>query len=75
MLPHVAPTPAQLGTVSGMCSQSVNVGNLVGPPLALAVYAGAGTATAVLMLVALLAASVLAIARLAVFRRDLRQTA
>jgi MFS family permease len=75
MLPHVAPTPAQLGTVSGMCSQSVNVGNLVGPPLALAVYAGAGTAAAVLMLVALLAASVLAIARLAVFRRNLRQTA
>ena len=74
MLPHVAPAPAQLGTVSGMCSQSVNVGNLVGPPLALAVYASAGTATAVLMLVALLAASVLAIARLAVFRQDLSQT-
>ena len=44
MLPHVAPTPAQLGTVSGMCSQAVNIGNLIGPPLALAVYAAAGSA-------------------------------
>jgi predicted MFS family arabinose efflux permease len=75
MLPHVAPAPAQLGTVSGMCSQSVNVGNLIGPPLALAVYAAAGTATAVLMLILLLGASALAIARLEVFRRDLRQAA
>jgi MFS family permease len=75
MLPHVAPTPAQLGTVSGMCSQSVNIGNLIGPPLALAVYAAAGTGTALLMLIVLLGAAVLAIARLAVFRRDLRHAA
>lgn len=72
MLPHVAPASAQLGTVSGLCSQSVNIGNLIGPPLALAVYAAAGTGTAVLMLILLLAASALAIARLEVFRRDLR---
>jgi hypothetical protein len=71
----VAPTPAQLGTVSGMCSQSVNLGNLIGPPLALAVYALAGTGAAVAMLIFLLGVSVLAIARLAVFRRDLRQAA
>ena len=75
MLPHVAPTPAQLGTVSGMCSQSVNIGNLIGPPLALAVYAAAGTGAALVMLVVILAASVAAIARLSVFRRDLRQAA
>jgi MFS family permease len=75
MLPHVAPMPAQLGTVSGMCSQSVNIGNLIGPPLALAVYAAAGTGAAVLILVVLLGASVAAIAKLAVFRRDLRQAA
>lgn len=75
MLPHVAPTPAQLGTVSGMCSQSVNVGNLIGPPLALAVYAAAGTGAALLLLMVLLGMSVLAIARLAVFRRDLRHAA
>jgi predicted MFS family arabinose efflux permease len=72
MLTHVAPAPAQLGTVSGMCSQAVNIGNLIGPPLALAVYAAAGTGAAVLMLIVLLGASALAIARLGVFRRDLR---
>ena len=69
MLPHVAPAPAQLGAVSGMCSQAVNVGNLIGPPLALAVYAAAGTGAAVLMLIVLLGASALAIARLRVFRQ------
>jgi MFS family permease len=75
MMPHVAPTPAQLGTVSGMCSQAVNIGNLVGPPLVLAVYASAGTTTAVNLLVGLLAVSLAAIAGLAVFRRNLRQAA
>jgi predicted MFS family arabinose efflux permease len=69
MLPRVAPTPAQLGTVSGMCSQAVNMGNLIGPPLALAVYAAAGTGAAILMLIVLLGASALAIARLSVFRQ------
>jgi len=72
MIPHVAPAPAQLGMVSGMCSQSVNIGNLLGPPLALAVYAAAGTGAAVLMLIVLLGASAAAIARLGAFRRDLR---
>jgi len=72
MLPHIAPAPAQLGTVSGMCSQSVNIGNLLGPPLALAVYAAAGTGAAVVLLLAILGGSVAAIARLEVFRRDLR---
>jgi MFS family permease len=57
MLPHVAPTPAQLGTVSGMCSQAINLGNLIGPPLVLAVYAAAGTGATVVMLIALLGAS------------------
>lgn len=69
MLPRVAPTPAQLGTVSGMCSQAVNIGNLIGPPLALAVYAAAGTGAAILMLIVLLGASAAAIARLSVFRQ------
>jgi len=73
MLPRVAPTPAQLGTVSGMCSQAVNMGNLIGPPLALAVYAAAGTGAAIVMLVVLLAASAAAIARLSVFRQAIPQ--
>jgi MFS family permease len=75
MMPHVAPTPAQLGTVSGMCSQAVNMGNLVGPPALLAVYAAAGTGAAVAVMVAVLAASLGAIAGVAVFRRNLRQAA
>jgi MFS family permease len=72
MLPRVAPVPAQLGTVSGMCSQAVNVGNLIGPPLALAVYAAAGTGAAVAILILLLAASAAGIARLSVFRLRLK---
>jgi len=75
MMPHVAPTPAQLGTVSGMCSQAVNIGNLVGPPLVLAVYATGGTSMAVSLLITLLAASLAVIAGLVVFKKDLRQAA
>lgn len=73
MLPHVAPAPAQLGTVSGMCSQSVNVGNLVGPPLALAIYAAAGTGSAVFAMLLVLGASIAVIAPLRIYYRDLRE--
>ena len=73
MMPHVSPSPDQLGTVSGMCSQVVNMGNLAGPPLALAVYAVAGTGAAVALLVVLLALSLGAVARVPVYRRDLRR--
>jgi hypothetical protein len=75
MMPHVAPTPAQLGTVTGMCSQAVNMGNLIGPPAILAVYAAAGTTAAVAVMVLVLAASLAAIAGLPVFRRSLSQAA
>jgi len=75
MMPHVAPTPGQLGTVSGMCSQAVNIGNLVGPPAILAVYAAAGTAAAVAVLIVVLAASLVAIGGLPVFRKNLGQAA
>ena len=75
MIPRVAPRPGQLGSVSGICTQMVNVGNLLGPPLALAVYAAVGAAAAVGLLVALLAASVIAIAGLSVFRRSLSEAA
>ncbi len=71
MIPHVAPGPGQLGSVSGICTQMVSIGNLLGPPLALAVYAAAGTLTAVVLLVALLAASAYAILHVGVFRRGL----
>jgi MFS family permease len=75
MIPQVAPGPGELGSVSGICTQMVNVGNLLGPPLALAVYAAAGPAAAAGLLVVLLAASVLAIAGLSVFRRRLSEAA
>ena len=75
MIPQVAPGPGDLGAVSGMCTQAINVGNLLGPPLALAVYAAAGVGAAVAVLVALLAASALAIAGLSVFRRQLSEAA
>jgi MFS transporter, CP family, cyanate transporter len=74
MLPHIAPAPAALGTVSGMSSQMASVGNLLGPPLVLAFYAAAGTGAAVLLLVVLLAVSVALLTGLAVFRRDLRRS-
>ncbi len=67
MLPHVAPSREELGTTTGMALQSANIGNLLGPPLALSVYAIAGAVPAVLMMVALLAASLLLIANVKVF--------
>ncbi len=68
MLPHVAPTPAQLGTVSGMASQMANVGNLIGPPLVLSVFAAAGAGAASMVLVASVALGLAAIGNVAVFR-------
>lgn len=75
MIPYVSPGPGELGSTSGLCAQMVNVGNLVGPPLALAIYAGAGANAAAVLLVALLGLAVAAIAGLAVFRRRLSQAA
>ena len=75
MLPHIAPAPGALGTVSGMSSQMASVGNLLGPPLVLAFYAAAGAGAAVLLLVVLLAVSIALLVGLAVFRRDLRRGA
>jgi MFS family permease len=68
MLPRVAPTPAQLGTVTGMSNQTANLGNLIGPPLVLAVFAAAGAGAAAMVLVAAVALGVAAIANVAVFR-------
>jgi predicted MFS family arabinose efflux permease len=68
MLPHVAPTPAQLGAVTGMANQTANLGNLIGPPLVLSVFAAVGTGAASMVLVAAVALGLAAIANLAVFR-------
>ena len=73
MMPQVTPAPEQLGSLSGLCTQTVNLGNLLGPPLALAIYAAAGAAAALALLVGLLAAALLAIAGLGVYRRPLSE--
>lgn len=72
MMQQVAP-PEELGAFSGICSQFVNVGNLLGPPLALAAYAAGGIGAALALLVGLAAAGTLAIAGLGVYRRRLAQ--
>jgi hypothetical protein len=70
MMQQVVPA-GQLGSFSGVSNQFVNVGNLTGPPLALATYAAVGIAGAVALLIGLLAAAVLAIGGLGVYRRRL----
>jgi MFS family permease len=71
MLPQVAPSPAQFGTVTGLANQMVTAGNLVGPPLVLGVYAAAGATPATAVLVAALALSVWLVSGVAVYRRAL----
>lgn len=70
MMQQVAP-PEELGAFSGICSQFVNVGNLLGPPLALAAYAAGGIGASLALLIGLAAAAVLAISGLGVYRRRL----
>jgi len=70
MMQQVAP-PEELGAFSGICNQSINIGNLLGPPLALAAYSAAGAGGALVLLVGVTAAAVAAVARVEVFRRRL----
>jgi predicted MFS family arabinose efflux permease len=74
MMQQVVPA-AQLGSFSGICTQFINVGNLAGPPLALATYAAGGIGAAVALLVGLLVSAVVAIAGLGVYRRRLGEVA
>jgi MFS family permease len=71
MLPQVAPSPAQLGTVTGLANQMITAGNLVGPPLALAVLAAAGAGAAIALLAATLAFSVWMVIGVGAYRRAL----
>jgi hypothetical protein len=68
MLPAVSPSPSQLGAVSRMNMQMVMVGNMLGPPLALSVYAASGAGPATWLLVGVIALSVALIGNLTVFR-------
>ena len=69
MIPHVAQARDQIGTVSGMVNQMVTLGNLIGPPLVLSIYAIADAWGAVAMLAAWTALCVACVARLPVFQK------
>lgn len=71
MLPQVAPSPAQLGTVTGLANQLITAGNLAGPPLVLALLAAAGATAATALLIAAAALSVWLIGGVALYRRAL----
>jgi MFS family permease len=71
MLPQVAPTPAQLGTVTGLANQMITMGNLLGPPIVLAVFAAAGATAATALLILALALSVGLVNGVAAYRRAL----
>ena len=71
MLPQVAPSPAQLGTVTGLANQMITIGNLLGPPIALGVFAAAGATAATALLILALALSVGLVSGIAVYRRAL----
>jgi MFS family permease len=68
MIPHVARKPEEIGMISGLISQMVNLGNLFGPPLALGLFAAAGAwpATAALVIAILIAVAL--VFGLAVFK-------
>ena len=71
MLPRVAPSPGQLGTVSGLANQMVTTGNLLAPPLVLGMYAFGGTWAAAAALVGAVALSAALVAGLRVYRQPL----
>ena len=71
MLPQVAPSPAQLGTVTGLANQMITIGNLLGPPVVLGVFTAAGAGTAVALIVGALLLSIGLVSGVAAYRRAL----
>ena len=71
MLPLVAPSPGQLGTVTGLANQMITAGNLIAPPLVLGVFALGGGAAAIGVLIAAVVASVLLVSGIDVYRKPL----
>ena len=71
MLPQVSPSPAQLGTVTGLANQMITAGNLAGPPLALGAFAGGGGVAATAALILALALSVWLVSGIGAYRRVL----
>ncbi len=71
MLPQVAPSPGQVGTVTGLANQMITTGNLLAPPLILGVYALGGAGSAIAALLAAVALSVLLVSGIDVYRKPL----
>jgi len=71
MLPQVAPSPGQLGTVTGLANQMITTGNLLAPPLILGVYAFGGAGSAIATLLAGVVLSVLLVSSIDVYRKPL----
>lgn len=69
MIPYVAPARDRIGAVSGLVNQMVTLGNLLGPPLVLTIYAQADAAGAALMLAAWTVLCVGLVAHLPMFRK------
>lgn len=72
MIPHVARSSAEIGTVSGLINQLVNLGNLFSPPLMLAVFALAGAGVANGLLLAGLAFGIFVVFGVAAFSTSKR---
>jgi predicted MFS family arabinose efflux permease len=68
MLPRVASSPEQLGTVSGLATQMITAGNLLAPPLALSIYAWSGAAGTAAALIAAVGLSAGLVGALPVYR-------
>jgi MFS transporter, CP family, cyanate transporter len=69
MIPHIAPARDRIGSVSGLINQMVTLGNLIGPPLILSVFAATDAAGAAATLAGWTALCVISVASLAVFRK------
>lgn len=69
MIPLVAPSRDQIGTVAGMVNQMVTLGNLIGPPLVLSIYARFDSLGAAMTLAAWTWLCVVLVARLPIFRK------
>lgn len=72
MLPQVAPSPGQLGTVAGLANQMITTGNLLAPPLVLGVYALGGVSGAIAALVAAVTLSAALVAGVGVYHKPIR---
>ena len=69
MIPHVAPGSDRIGSVSGLVNQMVTLGNLLGPPLILSVFAAFDALGAAITLAVWTGLCASAVVGLAMFRK------